>query len=99
MINNIPNSIHPTLTPSIIYKGTKIDLNFQKFVPLVSYAALHYAKRVDNKYQSPTYDEILSSNMTGLDPLMVIILINTLSSNPVQVSSNFKTITISFPPT
>ena len=25
MINQMPNSIHPTLTPSIIFKGTKID--------------------------------------------------------------------------
>ena len=34
MINNMPNSIHPTLTPLIIFKGTKIDLNFQKKGPL-----------------------------------------------------------------
>jgi len=30
MINNLPNSTHPTLTPSIIFKGTKIDLNLSK---------------------------------------------------------------------
>ena len=54
MINNMSNSNHPTLTPSIIFKGTKIDLNIQKLVPFGSYAALHYAKRVDNKYQSHT---------------------------------------------
>ena len=52
MINNMPNSIHPTLTPSIIFKGTKIDLDFQKIVP-------HHAKRVDNKYQSHTDNGIL----------------------------------------
>ena len=38
MINNMPNSTHPTLTPFIIFKGTKIDLNVQKLVPLGSYA-------------------------------------------------------------
>jgi len=48
----MPNAIYPTLTPSVIFKGTKIDLNFQKLVPIASYAAEHYAKRVDNKYQS-----------------------------------------------
>jgi len=47
--NNMTNSIHTTLPPSIIFKGTKIDFNFQKLVP---FAAFHYAKRVDNKYQS-----------------------------------------------
>ena len=54
MINNMSNSIHPTLPPSIIFKGTKIDLNFQKNISFGSYTALHYAKRVDNKYQSHT---------------------------------------------
>ena len=49
MINNIPNSNHPKLIPSIIFKGTKIDLNVQKVAPFGSYAALHYAKRVNNK--------------------------------------------------
>ena len=39
MINNLPNLTHPTLTPSIIFKGTKIDLNIQKLVPFGSYAA------------------------------------------------------------
>ena len=37
MINNMPNSNHPTLTPSIIFKGTKIDLNVQSVVPFGSY--------------------------------------------------------------
>ena len=54
MINNMPNSTHPTLTYSIIFKGTKIDFNVQKVVLFGSYTALHYAKRVDNKYQSHT---------------------------------------------
>jgi hypothetical protein len=31
MINNMSNSNHPTLTPSIIFKGTKIDLNIQNW--------------------------------------------------------------------
>jgi hypothetical protein len=32
MINNMLNSIHSTLTPSTIFKRTRIDLNFQKIV-------------------------------------------------------------------
>ena len=59
MINNMSNSIHSTLTSSIIFKGKKIDLNFQKIVPFGSYAALHFAKRVDNKYQSHTDNGLL----------------------------------------
>ena len=65
----MPNSTHPTLTPSIIFKGKKIDLNIHKVVP---YAALNYAKRVDKKYQSHTGNGILqyltddkTSNMTA----------------------------------
>ena len=75
MINNMPNSIYPTLTPSIIFKGTKIDLKFQKLVPFGSYAALHYAKSIDNKYQSHTDNGLLlyltddtASNMTAWIP-------------------------------
>ena len=71
----MPISIHPTLTPSIIFKGTKTDLNFQKHFPFGTYAALHYAKRVDNKYQSHTDNGILlyltddtTSNMTAWIP-------------------------------
>ena len=59
MINHMPNSICLTLTLSIIFKGTKIDLNFQKLVPFGTYAALHYAKGVENKYQSHTDNGIL----------------------------------------
>ena len=59
MINHMPNSIHPTLTPSIILKKTKNNLNFQKLDPFGTYAALDYAKRVDNKYQSYTDNGIL----------------------------------------
>ena len=72
MINTMPNSTHRALTPSIIFKGTKIDLNIPKLVPFGSYAALHYAKRVDNKYQSHTDNGIIlyltddtTSNMTA----------------------------------
>ena len=75
MINNMPNSIHSTLTPSIIFKGTKIDLNFQKLVPFGSYAALHDANRVDNKYQYHTNNGLqlyltddTTSNMTAWIP-------------------------------
>ena len=84
MINHMPNSIHPTLPPSIIFKGTKIDLNFQKLVPFGTYAALHYAKRVDNKYQSHMDNAILlyltddtTSNMTaGIPGRNTVAIIN-----------------------
>jgi len=46
-----PNSIHPNLTPSIISTGTKQDILTQKPVLFRTYAALHYAKRVFNKYE------------------------------------------------
>ena len=46
MINNMPDSTHPTLTPSIIFKGKKIDLNVQKIVICRS----TLCQRVDNKY-------------------------------------------------
>ena len=84
MINNMPNSNHPTLTPSIIFKGTKIDLNVQKVVPFGSHVALHYAKRVDNKYQSHTDNSIplyltddTTSNMTAWIPgRNTVVIIN-----------------------
>jgi len=56
MINSMPNSIHPTLTPSVIFKGTKIVLNIQKIIPFGSYAAL---QRVDDKYQFHTDNGLL----------------------------------------
>jgi hypothetical protein len=93
MINNVPNSVHPTLTPSIIFKGTKIDLNFQKLVPFGTYASLHYAKRVDNKYQPHTENGILlyltddtTSNMTawipGRNTVVVINKYTVIKASP-----------------
>ena len=92
MINNMANSTHPTLIPSIIFKGTKIDINVQKLVPFGSYAKLHYAKRVDNKYQSHTDNGIIlyltddtTSNMTawiaGRNTVVVINLYHHQSSH------------------
>ena len=86
MINHMPNSIHPTLNPSIIFKGTKIDLNFQKLVPFGTYDALHYAKRVDNKYQSHADNGILLSddatNMTAWIPSRNTVVISNKYSSP-----------------
>ena len=72
MIINIPNSTHLTLAPSIIFKGTKTDLNVQNVVPFGSYAVVHNANRVENKYQSHSDNGILlyltddtTSNMTA----------------------------------
>jgi hypothetical protein len=58
-INLMPNSVHPTLTPSIIFTGTKLDILTQHPVPFGTYAALHYAKRVSNKYEPHTDNGIL----------------------------------------
>ena len=66
MINHMTYSIHPTLTPYIIFKGTKIELNFQKLVPFGTYAALHYSKRVDNKFQSHTDNGITDDTTSSI---------------------------------
>ena len=58
-INLMPNSVHPTLTPSIIFTETKLDILTQHPVPFGTYAALHYAKRVSNKYEPHTDNGIL----------------------------------------
>ena len=107
MINNMPNLIHPTLTPSTIFKGTKIDLNFQKIVPFSSYATLHFAKRVDKKFQSHTNNDLLlyltddtTSNMTAWIPgRNNVAIINKYTIINAQVTSDFKIIEISSPPT
>jgi hypothetical protein len=39
-INLMPNSVHPTLTPAIIFKGYKLDVQNQHPVPIGTYAAL-----------------------------------------------------------
>jgi len=35
----MPNSVHPTLTPAIIFTGTKLDISTQHPVPFETYAA------------------------------------------------------------
>jgi hypothetical protein len=56
----LPNSVHPTLTPSIIFKGHKFDISVQAPVPFGTFAALHYAKRVQtNKYELHTKNGLL----------------------------------------
>ena len=96
MINNMPNATHPTLTLSIIFKGTKIDLNVEKVVPYGSYAALHCTKRVDNKYQSHTDNGNLlyqtddtTSNMTawisGRNTVAIINKYTIIKAHPDDV--------------
>jgi hypothetical protein len=58
-INLMPNSVHPTLTPAIIFKGSKLDIQTQHPVPFGTYAALHYAQRSSNKYEPHTDNGIL----------------------------------------
>ena len=58
-INILPNSVHPTLTPPIIFKEHKFDISVQAPVPFGTFAALHYAKRVTNKYEPHTENGLL----------------------------------------
>ena len=58
-INILPNSVHPTLTPAIIFQGYKLDIHTQAPVPFGTFAALHYAKRVINKYEPHTENGII----------------------------------------
>ena len=55
----LPNSVHPTLTPSIIFKRHKFDVSGQAPVPFGTFAAVHYAKRVTNKYEPHTENGLL----------------------------------------
>ena len=67
-LNMVPNSVHPTLTPSIIFKGYKLDITTQAPIPFGTFAALHYAKRVMNKYEPHTENGIvlyLADNVTS----------------------------------
>ena len=64
----LPNSVHPTLTPSIIFQGYKLDITTQAPIPFGSFVALHYAKRVINKYEPHTENGIvlyLADNVTS----------------------------------
>ena len=58
MINNTPNSTHPALTPSIIFKEPKLN-SMSKDCLHSAHTALHDAKWVDNKYQSQTENVII----------------------------------------
>ena len=64
----LPNSVHLTLTPSIIFQEYKLDINTQSPIPFGTFAALHYAKRVMNKYEPHTENGIvlyLADNVTS----------------------------------
>ena len=64
----VPNSVHPTLTPSIIFQGYKLDITTQSPIPFGTFATLHYAKRVMNKYEPHTENGIvlyLADNITS----------------------------------
>ena len=83
MINNMPNSTHSTLNPSIIFKGKKL-ISMSKFF----YVALH-AKRVDNKYRYRYRRWHL------IDPTVVIRNMYVQSLKPVLVTLDFKISTLS----
>ena len=53
-INVMPNSVHPTLTPVIIFHRDKNRRLNATSCTIRTYAALHYAKRVSNKYEPHT---------------------------------------------
>ena len=64
----VSNSVHPTLTPSIIFQGYKLDITTQAPIPFGTFAARHYAKRVMNKYEPHTENGIvlyLADNVTS----------------------------------
>ena len=63
-LNLLPYSVHPTSTPSIIFQGYKLDIT----IPFGTFAAHHYAKRVINKYEPRTENDIilhLADNVTS----------------------------------
>ena len=67
-LNIFPNSVHQTLTPSIIFQGYKLDVNTQVPIPFETFPPLHYAKRVINKYEPHTENGLilyLTDNVTS----------------------------------
>ncbi len=44
-MNNLPNTSHATLSPSMIFTGVKLDVAHQSPVPFGTYAALHYSEK------------------------------------------------------
>ena len=101
MFNNIPNLIHPTLTPSIIFKGTKIHLNFQKKSPS---ALMPHCIMLKELTTNINLIQIMVSYFTSLLILHLIwphgfpvetmwwSSINILSSKPVQWLQDNKNI-------
>ena len=73
----MPNSVHPTLTSTIIFTGTKLDVSMQHPVPFGTYAALHYAKRVSNKYEPHTDNGIFPYLADSSKANMVVSLADT----------------------
>ena len=47
--NILPNSVHPALTPAMVFKGQKFNIKTQRPILFGTYASIHYAKRV-SKY-------------------------------------------------
>ena len=58
-LNILPNSVHPTLNPSIIFLGYKIDVNTQDPIPFGKFAAIHYDKRFINKFEPHTKNGLI----------------------------------------
>ena len=87
-INILPNSVHPTLTPSIIFKGHKFDISTQSPVPFGTFAALHYAKRVSNKYEPHTENGLLI--YISLTIPLITLLLGPLAETQWQLSTNIQ---------
>ena len=67
-LNMLPNSVHPTLTPSIIFQGYKLDITTQAPILSGSLSPFIIAKRVISKYEPHTVNGIvlyLADNVTS----------------------------------
>ena len=82
----MPNSEYPTLIPSHHLHRDKLNVSIQHSAPFGTYASLHYAKRVSNKYEPDTDNGILlylpdSSTANIVDGLMK----SEISDRPTQI--------------
>ncbi len=52
-MNLVANAIHSTLSPDIIFKGTKLDVMHQKPLPFGTYISLDFTEK--NSYKKQQY--------------------------------------------
>lgn len=49
-MNDLPNSLHPTLSPSLLFKGDRLDITRRILIPFGTLAMFHHAGKEQNKY-------------------------------------------------